>query len=73
MDKNSINARHFPHLDLSETSSRPGVDGPRYVPAANGLVGDTNTGRHVHPREPDVVVEQMHIDELPYRNVPLIR
>ena len=38
----------FPHIDLSELSCRPGVDGPRYVLMGDGRsLGDTNTGRCV--------------------------
>ena len=42
----------FPHIDLSEQSSRKGVSGPRYVPlkGVKNVLGDTNTGKSVHAR-----------------------
>jgi hypothetical protein len=49
----STNQPHFPHIDLKESSSRAGVEGPRYVPV-NGMsnvLGDTNTGCLVYPRD----------------------
>jgi hypothetical protein len=46
-----IDFGRFPHIDLNELSSRPGVEGSRYVeaPGFKGCLGDTNTGRIVHP------------------------
>jgi hypothetical protein len=48
----TIDRACFPHINLDESSIRPGVDGPRYVevPSMPGRLGDTNKGLVVYPQ-----------------------
>lgn len=58
-----VDSSLYPRIDLSETSSRPGVEGLRYVPIPGKdpklEIGDTNTGLGVYsslPRTPQLPV-----------------
>jgi hypothetical protein len=62
VSKNKL--KRFSHVDLDESSSRPGVVGPRYVPVPgmDNLLGDTNTGCHVYPRDEEQLQVSFNFD-----------
>ena len=60
-----IDRDRFPHIDPNELSSRAGVDGPRYVeaPGFKDCLGDTNTGRIVHPQAPGSTTPHVFVED----------
>lgn len=68
MSNNKSN--RFPHINQQEQSARPGVEGARYVsaPGMPYLLGDTNTGLLIYPRDDEHLVFVDHGDDTQLRD-----